>query len=414
MSTANRRPSSWLLVVALAAGVGVGLWAGLGLREADQGRPPERGERFGSPPAGGAAEGGGLAASPTGPLERPATRASAGRPEPSVPEGLTLLEQRVGQGAYTAALPLAEQLLASEPRYRERVTALLVRAAAGLASRAIEVGQPGQALRWLDRGLDAAGDDGQLHLLSARAYRALGDDANARYHFERAARFEPALTAQVAAEVRALTLEDVGRRRAAGQTESALALLTEAVQRYPGDAEYQRALAELRLERGELDAAAAAVERALALGGDRYGALALRVRELRRERDERGATRVPLEVRDGVLSVAVRINDATTPLRFLLDTGASHTAIAGNAASALGLRVLPGAAPVQVSTANGRTTALPTVLRSVAVADLRVEEVPALILDGLHGADGLLGLSFLQHFHVELRPETGYLALRPR
>ena len=99
MSTANRRPPSWLLVVALVAGVGVGLWAGLSLREADQGRPPERGERFGSPPAGGAAEGGGLAASPTGPLERPATRASAGRPEPSVPEGLTLLEQRVGQGA---------------------------------------------------------------------------------------------------------------------------------------------------------------------------------------------------------------------------------------------------------------------------------------------------------------------------
>jgi clan AA aspartic protease (TIGR02281 family) len=331
-----------------------------------------------------------------------------------VPARLQALEQRVTEGAYAAALPLAEQLLHTEQRYRDRVTRLLARATAGLASQALDAGRPEQALQWLDRGLRAVGDDGRLLLLSGRAHRALGDPANARYHFDRAARFEPTLADQVADELRRLTLAEVDGLRAAGQTESALARLTEAAQRYPDDPEYQRALAELQLQRGEVDAAAAAADRAVALGGDRYAFLAFRVRELRRERDDQGVTQIPFEVGDGVMYVVVRINGGAVPLRFVLDTGASHTVIAAHVASALGVRGLPGAAPVGVSTANGRTTALPTVLRSVALGDISADEVPALILEGLHGADGLLGLSFLQRFHLEIRTEAGQVALRPR
>jgi hypothetical protein len=40
------------------------------------------------------------------------------------------------------------------------------------------------------------------------------------------------------------------------------------------------------------------------------------------------------------------------------------------------------------------------ILPSIVVADLRVEDVPALILEGLPGADGRLGFFFLGHFHV--------------
>jgi clan AA aspartic protease (TIGR02281 family) len=320
----------------------------------------------------------------------------------------------VADGAYALAFPLAERLLAADPGYGGRVAPVLVRAAAGLASDALAAGQPAEALPWLDRALSALGDEATLLLLSARAYRALGDAANARYHFDRAARFDPTLARKVADELRGLILEQAAQLRAGGEADSALALLTEAVQRYPGDAAYPRVLAELQLDRGEVDAAAAALDRALALGDEGAVGLALRVSEAQRARAEQGMTRVAVEVSNGVLYLAVRVNDQPTPLRFVLDTGASHTAISSRVASALGVRPRPGAVPLSVSTANGRALALPTVLRSVAVSDLRVEDVPALILDGLNEADGLLGLSFLQRFQMEVHANAGYVTLRPR
>lgn len=399
------RPSGWVVVLALLAGGGAGLWAGLGLHEAARSGTPPGGEPGEALPGAGAAR--------VAPPGQTGTRGSDGSLQSTV-ASLTALEQRIGQGAYAQAVPIAQALLATEPRLREPVVALLRRAVAGLASHALEAGRPGEALQWLERGMDAAGDDGGLHLLAGRAYRALGDDGDARYHFERAARFDPTLAVPVADALRALTLEQVERLRARGQLEVALALLSEAAERYPGEGAYHGALVELRIEHGDLDAAAAAAEQALALGAERGPALVLRVRELRRAREEEGATRVPLEVRGGGLYLAVRVNGGDQPLRFLLDTGASHTVLAGHVASALGVRALPGAEPVQVNTANGRVLALPTILASVSVADLRVADVQALILGDLRGADGLLGLSFLRHFHVQLRPETGYLTLRPR
>jgi len=402
----------WLLAPALLAGVGAGLWVGLSLGGAQ--RPAWPGAGMGEVrSSGGLASGGGLATSPAVDQGPGGPAAARGR-EASAPACLALLERHLSEGADRLAVPAAEECLAGEPRLRERLMPLLVAAVVRLASRALETGRPAEALRWLGRGLDAVGDEGQLHLFTARAYRALQDDANARYHFERAARFAPTLLRPVADELRALTLRQVERLRAQGQAESALALLSEAAQRYPDEAAYQRALGELLIERGDLEGAAGAAERALALGGDPEAELVRRVRALQDERREQGATRVPVEAHGGVLSVAVWVNDGAKPYRFLVDTGASHTAIASQLASALGVRGLIGAAPVPVSTANGPATAVPAVLRSIALADLRVEDEPVLILEGLHGADGLIGFSFLRRFHVELRPEAGYLTLRPR
>ena len=353
----------------------------------------------------------GIPTVPTRPTGLPALDVCAETPTPAC---LARLEQQLGEGAYAVVLAVAERLIISQPDYRRRVAPLLVRAAAGLASAALEARRPSEALQSLERGLAAVGEEGSLLLLSARAYHALGDPANARYYFERAVRFEPALERVAAPELRRVILEQAAQLRAGGHTDAALALLTEAAQRYPGDAEYQRALAELQLDRGEVEAAAAALDRALALGDERAVALALRVSEAQRARAEQGVTRVPVEVRGGVLYLAVRVNDKATPLRFVLDTGASHTAISRRVASSLGVQPLAGVAPLSVSTANGRALALPTVLRSVVVSDLRVEDVPALILDGLNEADGLLGLSFLQRFQMEVHADAGYVGLRRR
>ena len=414
MSTGKRRFSAWPVVVALLAGIGIGLWSGLAVRESQQAEPGEPAASVVRRPASPIPHDGGQVGTPPAPA-RPAGRgaldACAQAPAPAC---LARLEQQVAEGAYALALPLAERLLAADPSYRPRVAPLLVKATAGLASAALAAGRPAEALPWLDRALSAVGDEATLLLLSARAYRALGNLTNARYYYERAVRFDPTLAGQVAKELQGLILEQVAQLRARGETDSALALLTEAGQRYPGDAEYPRVLAELQLERGEVDAAAAALDRALALGDEGAFALALRVSEAQRARAEQDVTRIPVEARGGVLYLAVRVNDQATPLRFVLDTGASHTAISSRVASSLGVQPLAGALPLSVSTASGRALALPTVLRSVAVSDLRVEDVPALILDGLNEVDGLLGLSFLQRFRMEIHADAGYVTLRRR
>jgi predicted aspartyl protease len=68
---------------------------------------------------------------------------------------------------------------------------------------------------------------------------------------------------------------------------------------------------------------------------------------------------------------------------------------------------------VQVATASGRIEAPVVALDSIDIAGARVEraEVVVLPLDEVQGASGLIGLDFLQHFHVSIDTQRGVLRL---
>lgn len=82
---------------------------------------------------------------------------------------------------------------------------------------------------------------------------------------------------------------------------------------------------------------------------------------------------------------------------FLVDTGATTTAIPGGMQHALGLKA--GVA-TSVSTANGLTTAYLTRLDQLSIGTIELFDVNASIIPGLGVNEVLLGMNVLKHFEL--------------
>lgn len=111
--------------------------------------------------------------------------------------------------------------------------------------------------------------------------------------------------------------------------------------------------------------------------------------------------------------VTAKINGETQG-RFLVDTGAAHITMTEAFARRLhlDLATLP---EVELMLADGsKTKGHAATLRVVAVGEARAENIEAAILPGRPGEqlDGLLGMSFLRHFSVNLDGSSGKLILR--
>ena len=110
----------------------------------------------------------------------------------------------------------------------------------------------------------------------------------------------------------------------------------------------------------------------------------------------------------GQYAAGVLVNGV--PVQMLVDTGASEVVVSASTAARLGLVPSRGSKRV-MQTANGRSTASPTVLRTVSLDGLYMNDVEALILAPEAGDVNLLGASFLKRLSsVEQR--SGMLILR--
>lgn len=100
--------------------------------------------------------------------------------------------------------------------------------------------------------------------------------------------------------------------------------------------------------------------------------------------------------------------------RLIVDTGASIVLISNNVARKLGLRYEDIKTQIEVITADNRSVkAKPVILKSIKVGDAEVKNVEAAILDSdfLIGVDGLLGMSFLSHFIINIDVSANKLIL---
>jgi aspartyl protease family protein len=85
---------------------------------------------------------------------------------------------------------------------------------------------------------------------------------------------------------------------------------------------------------------------------------------------------------------------------FLVDTGATTTAIPGNLQLELDLKMGPA---TSVTTANGTTTAYLTRLDQLALGDIELSAVNASIIPGMRTDEVLLGMNVLKHFELVQR-----------
>ncbi len=127
-----------------------------------------------------------------------------------------------------------------------------------------------------------------------------------------------------------------------------------------------------------------------------------------------GTQVVPLERRGGLIA-EVQLNRKITA-KFLVDTGASQMQISQSLARRLHID-LRKAEAVPVRVAGGRVvSARSVVLKEVRIGRARVKNVQAIVIDreGAMDYDGLLGMSFLNHFNFQVDTENARLILKKR
>jgi len=98
------------------------------------------------------------------------------------------------------------------------------------------------------------------------------------------------------------------------------------------------------------------------------------------------------------------------PVNMLVDTGASDVFVSASTAARLGL-VPSGGRKRAIQTANGQSTATPTLLDHVSLGGLFMRDVEALILTPEAGEVNLLGESFLKRL-VSVEQRGDMLILR--
>ncbi|MCB1924258.1 MAG: TIGR02281 family clan AA aspartic protease [Gammaproteobacteria bacterium] len=113
-------------------------------------------------------------------------------------------------------------------------------------------------------------------------------------------------------------------------------------------------------------------------------------REIRILKDSRGGYFV-----DGLIN--------GSPVRFLVDTGATSVAMSERHAAQLGLQHRVDGTPVGVGTASGSARGHAVQLASVSVAGMRVNDVRAVVIDGDSPQFVLLGMNVLSKFDIDQR-----------
>jgi len=124
---------------------------------------------------------------------------------------------------------------------------------------------------------------------------------------------------------------------------------------------------------------------------------------------EGGETHIPL-ARDGHYWIEARVNGH--PTRFLVDTGASLTAISPDTAAAAGIEANAMLGTVRLETANGSASAHLTSIDALETGTIAAHDLRAVIAPTMGGMN-VLGMNFLSRLE-RWSVEGGTLVLVPR
>jgi aspartyl protease family protein len=119
-------------------------------------------------------------------------------------------------------------------------------------------------------------------------------------------------------------------------------------------------------------------------------------------------THVPM-AEDGHFWIEAMVNGS--PRRFLVDTGATLTAVSEELAAETGIEPSPGRMPVQLRTANGTMAARLATVDSFAFGNVVARDLDAVIVPGMGGMN-VVGMNFLSRLK-SWRVEDGDLILVP-
>ena len=109
--------------------------------------------------------------------------------------------------------------------------------------------------------------------------------------------------------------------------------------------------------------------------------------------DASGATVTFTANRSGHFLLEPQING--TPIRMLVDTGATFVALNDRDARSVGVAPAPQEFKMRMPTANGIVMAAPVTLREISVGGISVHDIPAVVIPEDKLGVSLLGMTFL-------------------
>lgn len=124
-----------------------------------------------------------------------------------------------------------------------------------------------------------------------------------------------------------------------------------------------------------------------------------------------------MQVQLGIPIVLARVEfsgpSGVREIDVILDTGAVYTVIAWDVAKDIGYDPAISLRRMPIVTANGVIEAPLITVAAIQVAELRAESIDVICHDipEIAGIEGLLGLSFLQHFRTVIDYTTGIMEI---
>lgn len=123
-----------------------------------------------------------------------------------------------------------------------------------------------------------------------------------------------------------------------------------------------------------------------------------------------GGTLRVLMAEDGHFWVRAQVN--STPVRFLIDSGATTTALSRDAAAAAGLVVDDSGFPVTIETANGMVEARRAEIETLSLGPITSRNLAAVVAPAF-GNTNVLGMNFLSSL-ASWRVEGQTMVLQPK
>ncbi|MDN3644977.1 TIGR02281 family clan AA aspartic protease [Pontixanthobacter aestiaquae] len=123
---------------------------------------------------------------------------------------------------------------------------------------------------------------------------------------------------------------------------------------------------------------------------------------------EGGETRIPLAP-DGHYWLVAQVNGE--PVRFMVDTGATLTAVSSKVADRVGMKPRAGGLPVQLSTANGTASAYVATMDELRFGNVAARGLDVIIAPNL-GDTSVIGMNLLSRLKG-WRVEDGVMILTP-
>ena len=320
-----------------------------------------------------------------------------------IPSGmLERIQMLVNMEKWPDAIRVAGELLSREPGFKDRIYPHLEKAYLVLARMAMENNDTKNALALLDDAGQKLDESAQRLTLRAEIAERLGDLESARRYLHQVTELDTSLAATVLARIRRMVIAEINEHRQHSSSAAMTALLEQEIASDPAYAVYYYLLGKLFFNQGEYRDAIANLDYAIQLDTALADDLNPVIATARQRLNTRGLTEVPLHSSGSVFYVDVRLNGLPRSFRFVLDTGASFTALSNAVARSLGL-VDTGSSPkIALNTASGLVHAPLMKLQSVELNGAIVENVDVIILETMDHFDGLIGLSYLNHFDIDI------------